>query len=49
MLAIKYTPNIFLLSIYVSSLLQQDIRFVKVCVCVCVCVCVENLETIIFE
>ena len=39
MLAIKYTPNIFLLSIYVSSLLQQDIRFVKVCVCVCVCVC----------
>ena len=38
MLAIKYTPNIFLLSIYVSSLLQQDICFVKVCVCVCVCV-----------
>ena len=39
MFAIKYTPNIFLISVYVSSLLQQDICSVKVCVCVCVCVC----------
>ena len=30
MLAIKYTPNIFLISVYVSSLLQQDICYVKV-------------------
>ena len=35
-LAIKYTPNIFLISVYDSALLQQDICCVKVCVCVCV-------------
>ena len=32
MLAIKHTPNILLISVYVSSLLQQDICYVKVCV-----------------
>ena len=32
MLAIKYTPNIFLISIYVTSLFQQNICCVKVCV-----------------
>ena len=47
-LAIKYTPNIFLISVYDSALFQQDICCVK-CVGVCVCVCVEKLETIIFK
>ena len=32
MFAIKYTPDIFLISVYVSSLFQQDICSVKVCV-----------------
>ena len=32
MLAIKYTPNILLISVCVSSLHQQDICYVKVCI-----------------
>ena len=32
MLAVKYTLNIFLISVYVSSLFQQVICYIKVCV-----------------
>ena len=32
MLAIKYTPNILLIGVCVSSFFQQDICYVKVCV-----------------
>ena len=39
MLSIKYTPNIFLISVYVSSLLLQDM----------LSMCFEKLETIIFK
>ena len=31
MLAVKYTRNIFLISVYISDILQQDICYVKVC------------------